>query len=228
MGWMSSHRWVSLIIITMAKGKLRWCVISEHILPFVWLSSQKASRTVGDSCSVRCSLVPLSLWLISMRVYVLNESIFLLGSRSPVLLLLLFCRQSDADDDSEMRTQVHWARVAALLGASIAVAPPDAPSRPDPRHPSLFPITHFLVCFLCFCVNALARPATTSLTAHSRLISLHHLNTLLNLISQVPLRVNGVYLSLYGSSKNLIFNSIKSCYLCHHVIYSPYFPWARV
>lgn len=26
--------------------------------------------------------------------------------------------ESDADEDSEMRTQVHWARLAALLGAS--------------------------------------------------------------------------------------------------------------
>lgn len=45
------------------------------------------------------------------------KTLFLLISRS--LLLLLFARcQSEADDDSEMRTQVHWARFMAQLSAS--------------------------------------------------------------------------------------------------------------
>lgn len=125
----------------------------------------------------------------------LIKATFLLVSHS--LLFLLFCCQSEADEDSEMRTQVHWAHSMALLSAS----------HPHPHHkmhwatqhpPSvtLFHLSTMAYLLLLLLTPLLSHhtqtgqsflPEFTSQTANLSLL----LNAPLKLISQVLLFVNG-------------------------------------
>lgn len=90
-------------------------VIFFHSYDPLATKSRSRKETVGDPCTVRCSFV---LWFPLTNFWACVREEW--NHFSPVLLLLLLsCCQSDADEDSEMRTQVHWAGMAALLGASL-------------------------------------------------------------------------------------------------------------
>lgn len=135
----------------------------------------------------------LSLVSSSPHFSVFNKVIFLLVSLS--LLFLLFCCQSEADEDSEMRTQVHWARFMALLSASHPKHKMHWAAQN--HHQSLSTISPPWLLCSCFCWHACLyttlrltfhfSPEFTSLSVKLSLL----LNTPLLLISQVLLFVNG-------------------------------------
>lgn len=84
------------------------------------------------------------------------------ASLSHCLFSFLFtCYQSEADDDSEMRTQVHLARFAPPLSASL----------PQRMHwPAQTPAISLFVSFLCLGMpSASAAADTLTITPHTRL-----------------------------------------------------------
>lgn len=86
----------------------------NFILFLLYFTTTIISVSYISACPPCCSL-SLSHHLIHPR----HLFSFLLVLVSRCLCALLFtCCQSEADDDSEMRTQVHWADFVALLSAS--------------------------------------------------------------------------------------------------------------
>lgn len=130
-------------------------------------------------------------FLFTSFVCLFNKTTFLLFSH--FLLLLLFCCQSEADEDSEMRTQVHWARFVALLSASH----PQHKMHWAAQHPPSVTLCHLsTLAYLLLLLTCLlshhtqtdnSQPDFTSQTAKLSLL----LNMSLKLISQVLLFVNG-------------------------------------